>query len=422
MKAIPTIVCSGLAVTFASSLALAQTTPLFPQDHLVGWVKPVAGSGVIHVQEPPAGNCKLVQRCAGVLNKPTYSWAGGTAYDPRFQAAWVSDGDLLSLRMIAPNVCKQLCLSKAFRALSPNQRAVVSGLAVNDRRSELWQLETTAGVYAVTRYSIGKAPNPCVVKIDHCIAKLPVANAFAAGLAFDEPRDLLYIAASFQVATGAYQHVILVNDRKKPCSSICMFRLPQSCLRGMITGLTYDVCKRRLIATDGKFHQEIFVGDPYHCSMKVGSCCTAAGDYGGLGMIPGWKLATVGKPCMPRPCITCPGMGIGLSGGDPSLGNPNFSIDLNNAEGGKLAILALKVGAAGVGFPVSCSRFYAFPWAATFVHVVPGVGCGNTAKQPLPVPTNPALCGFTLTAQWLLICPPFGLGMSDAAQFHFTNS
>ena len=112
------------------------------------------------------------------------------------------------------------------------------------------------------------------------------------------------------------------------------------------------------------------------------------------------------------------------AGGDPSLGNLGFQIQLVNAPAGARAGLFLGLGCTP-GFISACSTFHANPSLGPFVVPIGGVGCNGRAIWQLPLAANASACGLTLCAQDIVICPaapnPSGIGLSDAIQFNITN-
>ncbi len=352
--------------------------------------------------------------------------SGGTAYDPRFQATWSSNGTVIELRRVRD--CKVLCSGKPTFNFT---NSTVSGLAVNDSRSRLYQLETIPGRFGIVVYDISRPTASCFKLLSKCIGNTLTQGGLACGLAYDESRDLLFIGTSEPVAIGGYDHYIVVADAKTPCRIMCKYKIP-SCLSRtlLLSGLAYDCCPTRtLYVTDGKNNLELLSagGTTSPCTFKVGRCCPAASPYRGLAVIPGWKLTHKGRSCLGKPCASCTSMYMRTSGGDPSVGNPAFSLDLVNAPGGSFGLLLLKGGPCGSGLPVFCGTLYAFPIGlGPFLAPITGSGCAGFAKFPLAIPPSPFLCHATLCAQYVVICPtklgPVGIGLSDALEFTIAGS
>lgn len=412
-----------------ASLALPSIAqgPIVSQDTLVGWTPPIspATSGNLDLQAlqkcPPA---KRV--CKNILFKPSFFWSGGTAYDPRHQSVWASDGALLVEYKVRG--CKAICKQKPALVLtSPVAKSTVTGLAISDRHSRLFHLEMIPGRLAIVTYDNKKCPPKA---ISRCILSMGKRD-IAAGLAYDETRDLIYFTISqFQSTSGTYQTVLFQAPASKPCSPVCKWVIPSKCSKKPVTGLAYNACADMVYATDGAVTSHIRVQDPKKCKFSLVACCKKqlAGDWKGLAMIPGWSLKRVGKSCIGKPCPNCTSMVHHLAGGDTSLGNPDFKLMLSNAPANQIGILYIKLGAAGAGIQPNflCAPFYAFPPALFVVTGLPGVApCGGKGQVSLPLPNSKKLCGLKLTTQWLVLCKKgnnFGLSLSNALEFSLASS
>ena len=365
--------------------------------------------------------CKLVKKCPKVLGTASTAWAGGTGYDPRFQAVWSSDGINMELRGI--KACNPICRGTAVRVLGATSR--VSGLAVNDSRSRLFQLETIPGTFAIVTYNIRSPKKDCFVRTAACKANTLTQRGLATGLAYDETRDVIYIATSEATSTG-FAHFILVVRAASPCKIVCKWQIPGTCLtsKTIVTGLAYDDCTSPMLyVTNGINHLEVAVGSATSCSFKAGKCCTASGRYRGLALIPGWTIRHVGKPCLTKPCLNCNQMHMSTFGGDPSLGNPAFGVELVQAPAGSLAGMFLRIGGCNAGFPYLCGSFHAFPFhAGPIILPITGSGCNGRAAINLPVPANNVFCGLRICFQSIVVCPKGGSGVSDAIDFVITQS
>jgi len=401
-----------------------------PRSRLLGWVTSTP-TGEIHVQETPDNACAIVKKCPNVLSPATTAAAGGTGYDPRWRGVWSSDGATIELTGI--DKCDSICRGSPSLALTGSQ---VSGLAVNDSRSQLYQLETVAGGFAITTYDIRDPKTSCFTRVASCTGRTLTATGVAAGLAYDEVRRLLYISTSEGTATTGFTHHILVTRADAPCNVICNFQIPNQCLsdKRVLTGLAYEGCKPDMIyATDGVKVLEIQVVSPDTCGFKVARCCDATGDYRGLATIPGFYAEPVGSSCLAAPCPTCPSMIATSSGGDPDIGNPNFGLELRDAPVGSpfnIGVLFLSAGQCGPGLPFSCGKVYAYPANLGIlpVAILGSTGCTGTAKYPLPltIPPTDAFCGVPICSQWLILCPassgPAGIGLSNAFEFVITGT
>ncbi|MCB9871962.1 MAG: hypothetical protein H6836_08165 [Planctomycetes bacterium] len=397
-------------------------TPLGARNDLFGWVSN-SPAGEIDVQTTHDYGCTAVKKCPGVLVPATNAIAGGSAYDPRFQAAWSSDGINLSLDGLRN--CDLICRGVAVRILGAT--SVVSGLAVHDSAQRLYQLETVPGAFGVVTYDIKDPKTTCFQAIDRCTGKTVTANGVAGGLAYDEGRGLLFLSTS-EPGAATWSHFIHVFRAAAPCQPVCRWQITGNCMTtlGPVTGLAYDNCASMLYATDGIQVLEIAVGDPTQCQFRSARCCSAVARYRGLALTSGWTLEHIGRNCLLKPCASCPNMYLRTTGGDPSLGNTSFGLQLVNAPGGpgQFAGLYLRVGGCTAGFPLFCSSFHAYPGVGPFITPLVGASCSGTATWPLPIPPVAAYCGIKLCAQALVICqssPGTGVGVSNALQFPITN-
>ncbi|MFQ5505062.1 MAG: hypothetical protein ACE5F1_09740 [Planctomycetota bacterium] len=392
-------------------------------DHVIGWadLPSPALSSSIDLQDIDGGCKKAFRRCS--TRTPVRAqapYAGGTAYDPRYQTVWVSDGLVLAEYSVKPGIVRT-CLPrcKPFKAIRVNPSAFVSGLACADRKPRLFQLATAPGYMEVTVYDNGGG---CPGMSTTCKRNLP-PKAVAGGLAYDEVRDLLYVSVSTPLSTGGWSTLLWVAAGATPCQISCERPL-FNCSKNPVTGLAYDACKRKLYATDGQVTQTVVVVDPKTCSLKSGACCQKqiTPVWRGLAVVPGWTKKSLGSSCTAKPCPSCPGM-IASCAGDPGLGN-TFRYSLKNAPAPSFAILVLKAGPCGPGFllpPPLCGRWFLLPSLVSFPpHTLTGPGtCSGTAHQGLPIPADRRLCGIVLCAQWFVLCrgaTGLGLGLSNAIE------
>jgi hypothetical protein len=404
---------------------------LFQTDRLIGFADlPLpATSGFIDVQNMDQ-NCVAAQtQCKPVVPiRALKPYAGGTAYDPRFQTVWISDGKLLAEFKAEQNpiTCKARC--KAFKASIADPNAYVSGLAFSDKKTRLFQLATRPGYMEVATYNANYQGFICPIKPFYCKTLLP-GKSVATGIAYDEVRDLLYISLAVPQANNTFQNVLWVSKANIPCKPICQIKF-FSCAATMVTGLAYKTCKQILYATDGRITQALGMVDPLHCKYKVGSCCAkqSSPKWRGLAVIPGWKSTNKGSSCTSGSCPSCPTMQMETAG-DPSLG-ATFQIGVKNGPAGSFGALFLKAGPAGSGIPLPppfCGTWFAFPTALSFpatALIGPGP-CGAKASRTLQIPVNPAFCGRKFTAQWFILClsgSSFGLGLSNALEIEFASS
>ncbi len=405
------------------------TGPLVASSHLVGWsdLSPYT-AGYIDLQDVDNGCQPAFTRCRTLsLQRAPTAYAGGTAYDSRYQTIWASDGILLAEYYIQPGTSKS-CLPrcKPTKAVKLNTRAFVSGLANSVRTKRLFQLATSAGYMEITTYENRGA---CLGKNTTCSLTLP-QGAYAAGLAYDELSDHLFIAVSRPATIGGYTTDLWVASGSAPCRIICTQRL-FNCTAGLVTGLAYDIAKKRLYATDGQITQTFTITDPKACQWKFEpGCCKKQHQpvYRGLAVIPAWRKVLAGASCLQKPCAPCATMTISTQG-DPSIAG-NFEIGLRNGPVGSLGFLFLRGGPLGSGItlpPLLCGRFYALPAHASFPPAqITGLGsCGGSAANTVLIPASQALVGQAITAQWFVLCASgasTGTGQTQALEFSIAGS
>ncbi|MEZ5967318.1 MAG: hypothetical protein R3F56_26005 [Planctomycetota bacterium] len=400
--------------------AAAQTaTP----DRIVGWSEasgPALFNGV--QAQSVADTCPPASiLCRSLLGSSLF-YAGGTAYDPRHDAVWITTG--ATVQEIELATCTVRC---QFTAQLMNANAVVSGLAVLDGGRRLLQLETTPGYLGLRSYDTTACP-PTPLR-DGCSMMLP-PGAVAAGLAVDPASALVLYSVSTPTALDWDTEVLVARDSDR-CTPLCRVVLarcgpfyPRS---GVVTGLAYDPCGRRLYATNGKHTQGLLVRDPFHCDFERTWCCPTGSnwDYKGLAVAPVVTANDVGRPCAPPQCRPCPAVAT-LAGGAPIVGNPDFALGVEGAEVGSRAVLVLGAGpcTSGATFPFLCGPLHPslqpLPYLSPPLPVLgPGIGCVGRAQLDFGVPLAPSLCGATLCAQWVIACPTAVqvLAMSSALEF-----
>jgi len=397
--------------------ALAQTVAT---NHVIGWVDQGGNNpGEIHIQDID-GSCKTAKLLHKALGTTSDFWAGGTAYDPRHESVWISDGATIAEVSLSDG--KTLC---SFKAQLMSNSAVVSGLAIADKKRQLIQLETSQSYGAIRSYSLQSCP-PTPLR-DGCTISVPTGY-YTGGLAYDEVSDLVYYTVTkpgFQVP----QNTLHVADNSNRCKSICSLSLA-GCIHFFgtdVTGLAYDACSKTLYATTGLGTMPFAVGDPRKCEFKAGTCCTKqlTGSYRGLAVVPGWTQLKKGQSCVTKGCPFCSSLDNRLFGGAPSLGNPDFGIEVVNGPSGALAILGVGLSTCGKGTPFLCGALWL---PQTFVPVFPGTLSGNQCaaglRLPLPVPVDAKLCGQSICLQWLVACSASGtdVGLTPAIQFTIAGS
>lgn len=417
-----------LAALLTTGLLTAQSPSPAP-GHVVGWAwnnTPLTVCSSVYTQDVD-NSCRQAVLRGNSLCSQKGTGGGGTAYDPRMQAAWVSNGIEIALHDL--NSRKIIC---RFNATLAGNSHVVSGLALSDTRRELFQLEISSGLLVLSSYDV---TNPCkpVHNKNACQVKNTGTGATALGLAYDEVRDLIYYVTSISGFAG-WINTIHVAPRAKPCTDLATFGVNYCGARpgSPLSGLGYDACRRRLYATDGKGIRSLLLTDPakgvFRDLTGTNPCCqfTGIGVWMGLAVVPNWTRTIVGKSCLQTPCGNCTNMQLDLVGGDASLGNQDFGIRLSGAPVGSRGLFYVALGSctSGVQFPGLCGPIYtslAPPWPLLVAsYTTQGTTqCAAQARVVIPVPADSTLCKTTVCTQWLVVCPSTlnSSGLTNAVQF-----
>ncbi|MFQ5505968.1 MAG: hypothetical protein ACE5F1_14405 [Planctomycetota bacterium] len=412
-------------------LALSATLPaqISATNQTVGWTRQInALLGEIHTQDVD-NRCQAAKlRCPRTGTVSNSFLGGGTAYDARHQSVWISDGR--TIEEIDLKTCRSLCkITTPIR--TPG--SVVSGLAISDRHRLLYQLETKPGSMGIILYDLKKCP-PVPLR-GGCSITFKDSRKTAGGLAYDEVGDLLLYTTSFPAFVG-YISTLHVARPSSACQELCNVGI-QSCFRAnprrdwnAVTGLAYDSCNKKVYATDGRTTVSGVLKFPAKCVVTWGACCDkgSAGDFMGLSIIPGWSQRPVGNSCLSKRCGSCSSMLNKTVGGDPALGNETFAFQLENGPVGNAGILFLGGGNCTTGLRVLCGSFYPAllppPIIAPPVQIQGKAACLGTARMPVPVPVEAALCGVKFCAQWVTACPlaqGADFGLSPAIEFAVTG-
>ena len=416
---VPALAPLLFAIFAASAPAQLASTP-----QLVAWSEasgPALFNGV-QLQDMDNACAPAQLACRSLLGSPQW-YAGGTAYDPRHQSAWISNGTLVH-EIELGGACAVRC---QLTAQIMTTGAVVSGLAMLDGGRRLLQLETMPGYLGLRSYDTRQCP-PTPLR-DGCTMPL-AAGAVAAGLAYDPVHDLVYVSVSAPTPIDWATDVLVARDGAR-CTTLCKIPLarcgpfyPRS---GAVTGLGFDACRQVLYATNGRHTQSLAIQDPLRCTAMQLQCCASGTtwDFKGLDVVPGWQQQKVGTSCVPSQCTPCP-MGAALVGGDAVSGNADFAVQLTGADGGARAVLVLAAGGCTGGQPLSflCGPLYpavrpGAPYVSGPISVQGPAPCGGEARHSLPIPIDRSLCGVALCAQWVVACPGAvaALGVSPAVQF-----
>lgn len=408
-----------LAIAFLPALS-AQTAP-----GLVAFTRN-SFPAVIKVNTT---TCQLI-RCVPVfpsaLGLP--AWSGGTAYDPTAGGTWITNGTKLGL--VTESSCSVLCQNMNVPGIST--AAVATGLAYNEITKTLFVSDDQNLIHTV-------AVAGCTLTVTTSCQTWPVSanNPTIGGLATDDIQGLIFYTGSMWSATGPANNTLFIAKQSTPCQTICKIPVPNCTTLpnplGPITGLAHDCCKKVLWATDGYS----IVGFSYNltaCTAQVISCCTPVNPNGqimGLDTLPSLPQSkdqsTTGASCIAPPCPACSLM-VQVMNGSPTIGNPAFSLELQNAPAGVNGVFVLNAGPCGAGVPFGCGQIFVplLGWIALGPLPTGGtVGCTGGSTLTFSLAPNPAFCGIVLSSQFAVICTTpttFGTGLSNCLSFSISGT
>ena len=399
---------SAAALVCAAGLLPAQTKP-----RLVTLTSGVVAPGPIVGTMDQATPCQPLTKCLAAVPAPAANpvWAGGVAWSARHGGTWATDGKILALHDLVTPVaaCGVLCPPNPIPGLAATEFA--TGLGVNESTSTMW---VTISNGVMNR--IQKISNTCPWTLG-VTCNLPVpAGSIVAGLDSADFHGLVvYTSSNF---AGAPNNMIYVAPQTAPCSPICVKPVPNcgTSALGPITGVACDEgaygassIPFRVWVTDGKQIEAIRY-DPASCTFATEYCCFNGfqDPLRGLGLVPS-RATPMGPNCSTGACPVCPTMEHATIG-DAAIGNPSFTLQLNNAPAGALAYMLLNFGPCtgpGVFSPPFCAPILV-P-VAGWIAVGPiatggGVGCTGSAGISLAVPLNIAFIGATFSSQYAVLC------------------
>jgi len=404
------------ALAALSSLASAQGP-----YNLVG----ITRTGPFLVQQDSA-TCAFENRCNVPLPGATQRWAGGTAYDASRGGVWVSNG--AQLMLLGAEDCAVLCPPSTFPGVAASE--VLTGLAMN---------ESTGVLFALTSQGrLIRAHNTCPPTfIDACNTGLsPTNSAATSGLAVDEALGLLFFSYS-DFAT--HQSRIAYSTLLAPCQLLgsravgpCSPATPYNA----VTGLAVDWCQSILYLTDGHRVQGWqYTYNPFTqaISYTVSQCCSGPSVLGDpmVGLCVRPPLArSVGQSCRSGLCPPCPMDHRTIT--DPTVGNPNLRLGLENAPGQSFAWLIIGGGPCAPAptiFPL-CGPILAGGGAPPVLTLGPqltgtGLGCSGSADWTLQVPMSSVFCGTVWSSQVAVLCPSAilpGTSLSNCLTWRLTGS
>jgi hypothetical protein len=404
-------------LSFPLSLAvLAAAAATQTPAHLVGITR--VTPFLRHQSHAP---CQVLAQCPlpmpGSAALPPF--VGGTAWDPRRSGAWVSNGVLLAK---VDDNCAVLCPPAPIPTLTPN--AFVTGMELVEGLNQLWLIDSLGFLH---RYTNACPPTPLGV-CNTGLAPTAAGNV-TTGLAVDELNGIVFLA--HPVFPGGPNRIV-VTLPGAPCTPVSQFFLPPCFAAfGAVLGLACDAGNRVLYATDGANT----VGMSYAWAapnVLPGpiTCCpmpNIAEPMIGLAIRPG-RATSVGQPCANGTCAPCPQVHVARN--DPVLGNPIFTLGLDQAPAGALALLAVGVGPCMVpapALPPLCGPLHTVPLLGTIGPNLTGGGavCDGSTSFTIALPLAPVLANQVFSSQCVTIClggGVLGFGMSNCLSWQLQSN
>jgi len=363
------------------------------------------------------GTCALSQCTPAGLTPPPAAmpWVGGTAYDSNTRAVWVTNG-LMIAKVDTRNACAPQCPVLPVPNTTPNNP--VTGLAYYEPANTLYITDQSN---VIRWYTVGGGCQLSLVA--RCIAPIPAGDILT-GCATDDLTGQIFYCAVTPGNPGGRVYVAQIGS---PCTPFCTFPVTMcgTNTMGPLLGLGYDACGQRLWVTDGRFTVGLSF-NPITCTVlgSVQCCVNTLEPYIGLDVLVGSETS-VGPNCTAGTCPTCPVMQHVL-GSEPYVGNAAFSLDLNDAPGGSIAILFFNIGTTGppVFSPPLCAGIRVplpysigpFPTGGT-----PGM-CNGSVSVNFPLPASSVFCGVPLCSQYLGVCTLGSYFVSNALDWVIVGS
>jgi hypothetical protein len=400
------------AILFSSAPSMAQ--------RLIGGAHSPATGPLLASQNVCAPSAR---RCSPLLAPPAAAFAGGTAYDPRRQVVWNTDGTLLTgVLLLSTTPCTTPHCPAAPAPVPAG--ALATGLAFDESRDAVWMIDSSPSL-SLLRLNAA-APCPALTARCNLAGVIPAAHR-PGSLAFSERRQLVLWSSSV-FGGGAAANIVYVARAADPCVVICRITLfgTVGCggsTLGAITGMAYDDCTDRVFVTDGVRVLSAVYVEP--CGAINFACCAAAlvAPYYGLDL-EAEHPARVGAACLQGTCGVCPNFAL-TTVGDPAIGNPAFALRVNGGPVGGAALFVLDPGPCAAGVPLFCGLYHpaAIPPAFSFAVALAGAGaCTASATLPLGIPMMPWACGQKLCAQAVIFCIPGGRGISNALELTLSDT
>lgn len=366
----------------------------------------------------PISQCPLPGMPGGVL-LPSY--AGGTGWDAKRSAAWVSDGQVLALY---DENCNPMCPPMPIPTLGPN--AFVTGIEVVVGMDQVWLIDSAGMLH---RYTNTCPPMP-VGTCNTGLQQTAIGNV-TTGLAVDEGAGFVFISyPQFPVANA-----IAVIPMPALCQVTQHIQVPPcfTFAAGPILGLACDWGNQTLYATDGGATLAInYIPGAVSVGVTGINCCppvVTIDPMVGLAIRPG-GATSVGQPCANGPCAPCP-MTHTLRN-DPLLGNAQFRLGLDDAQSGVFAFCLIGSGPcmnAGIITPPLCGPVRTVPYIGALgpnITSAAPVPCAGTSSFNLPLPVVPALAGQVFSSQCLTVCfnsaGTFGTSLSNCLSWQLQGN
>jgi hypothetical protein len=355
----------------------------------------------VHATCTPLGTCTTT---LPPQNPALNFWPGGSAWDGTSNSLWVSTGQMIERRSVAPCglTCPQVLCPKSSLA------AEVMGMDINELTNELWILDS-AGV--VTRCA-----NDCSLAVQgsFSIPSLAVVNNNGGtGVAIDEVNGLVFYSSSDFGGSGSAIHCALL------ATPTVIFQVtPMTiCFGTLITGIAVHPGLPKLYVTNGRetFDWNYSVPSPGTVIFAAGACCTGIAPPGDpyIDLSIRWAPPVpMGEPCASGSCPPC-GM-VHVLRNSPVL-NTNLQLGLDFAPPGIPVWCLINIGSCVAGGPVIpplCGPLYV-PLGAALTPLGPavtvGTPCNASATIVLPLVGPPSLIGLPLATQFVGLCTP-GIG------------
>lgn len=337
-------------------------------------------------------------------------WPGGSAWDPTTNSLWVTTGQSLERRSVAPcgATCGQMQCPRSSLA------ANVMGMDLNDLTNELWILDD-AGF--VTRCA-----NTCPPAVQGSFGPMPsiaqVGNTAPTGIAIDELNGLVFYSTSDFGGSGSAIHVAPLATP----TAILQTTPMTICFGTLITGIAVHPGLRKLYITNGRetYDWNYAPGFPLVAYNNIGSTCCQLAPPGDpyIDLSIKWRPPVpMGESCANGSCQPCPM--VHTLNTVPML-NSVLQLGLSWAQPGIPVWCLVNFGtcvANGPVLPPLCGPLYV-PLGATlapmgFVMTSPAAPCTATATIPLPLFGPPSFLGTPLASQFVGLCPTTGTTMSN---------